>query len=92
VRRLLCAMKRTGLFQSHRPTLFLGVESGGKKSTAWRRFKKKAFRMKMLLWWTLGGVALGIIIGAALYGVHPSSTAITLIGERAASPLSPKCQ
>lgn len=53
---------------------------GGKKSTAWRRFKKKAFRMKVLLWWTLGGVALGIIIGAALYGVHPSSTAITLIG------------
>lgn len=36
--------------------------------------------MKMLIWWTLLGVALGIILGAALYSVHPSSVVITLIG------------
>ncbi|KAG0602013.1 hypothetical protein M758_11G154600 [Ceratodon purpureus] len=53
---------------------------GVKKGTAWQRFKKKGFRMKMLIWWTLGGVALGIIIGAALYGAHPSKLAINLIG------------
>lgn len=59
---------------------FLVVESGVKKATPWQRFKVKAFRMKMLIWWTLAGVALGIILGAALYGAHPSKVAINLIG------------
>ena len=36
--------------------------------------------MKMLIWWTLLGAGVGIILGASLYKVHPSSLAITLIG------------
>ena len=43
--------------------------------------------MKMLIWWTLLGVGVGIILGASLYKVHPSSLAITLIGFLPLLPL-----
>ncbi|KAL2610995.1 hypothetical protein R1flu_022687 [Riccia fluitans] len=46
----------------------------------WQRFKKKMFRMEMLLAWTLLGVVCGIALGAGLYGSHLSKTAISLIG------------
>ena len=57
-----------------------------RKSSRWKRFKSRWLRMKMLIWWTLLGVGVGIILGASLYKVHPSSLAITLIGF---SPLLP---
>ncbi|EIE22044.1 Sodium:dicarboxylate symporter [Coccomyxa subellipsoidea C-169] len=34
----------------------------------------------MLVFWTLGGVVVGIALGAGLYSVHPSKLAIEIIG------------
>lgn len=58
-----------------------------KKKSRWKRFKSRWLRMKMLIWWTLLGVGVGIILGASLYKVHPSSLAITLIGFLPLLPL-----
>jgi hypothetical protein len=58
-----------------------------KKNSRWKRFKSRWLRMKMLIWWTLLGVGVGIILGASLYKVHPSSVAITLIGFPPLLPL-----
>ncbi|EFJ34670.1 hypothetical protein SELMODRAFT_438697 [Selaginella moellendorffii] len=44
------------------------------------RFKKKAFRMEMLVWWTLLGVLVGIALGAGLYNSHPSALTVELLG------------
>ncbi|KAG6557518.1 hypothetical protein Mapa_000792 [Marchantia paleacea] len=46
----------------------------------WQKFSKKMFRMEMLLVWTVIGVACGISLGAGLYSLKLSSTAIALIG------------
>ncbi|KAL3682159.1 hypothetical protein R1sor_000181 [Riccia sorocarpa] len=55
-------------------------KSEEKPLNLWQKFKKKMFRMQMLLAWTLLGVACGIALGAGLYGLHLSSTAISIIG------------
>ncbi len=48
--------------------------------SGWAKFKAFAFRKKMLVFWTLGGVVVGIALGAGLYSVHPSKLAIEIIG------------
>lgn len=48
--------------------------------SGWKKFKDFAFRKKMLVFWTLGGVIVGIALGAGLYSVHPSKIAIEIIG------------
>lgn len=35
----------------------------------------------MLVVWTLGGVVVGIALGAGLYHLHPSKLATDIIGE-----------
>ena len=34
------------------------------------------------VFWTLGGVVVGIALGAGLYAVHPSKIAVEIIGEQ----------
>ena len=52
-----------------------------RRPTAWKRFTTFAFRKKMLVFWTLGGVIVGIALGAGLYHLHPSKLATDIIGE-----------
>ncbi|KAG6555893.1 hypothetical protein Mapa_002535 [Marchantia paleacea] len=48
--------------------------------TFWQKFKKKMFRMEMLLVWTVMGVVVGVALGGGLYNLKVSHTAIVLIG------------
>lgn len=47
--------------------------------TRFDAWKRAAGRKEMLVFWTLGGVALGLLLGASLYSLHLSPEAITLI-------------
>ena len=43
-------------------------------------FKKEAFQKKNLVYFMLAGVAVGIALGAALYGLHLSKRVVEIIG------------
>lgn len=65
-----------------------GAASGGQVVTRRRRpqaFKAQALQKKNLVYFMLAGVAVGIALGAGLYGLHLSKRAIEIIGARPAS-------
>ena len=43
-------------------------------------FKKEAFQKKNLVYFMLAGVAVGIALGAGLYGLHLNKRVVEIIG------------
>eukprot|EP00897_Mesotaenium_endlicherianum_P006891 jgi/Mesen1/622/ME000108S10779 len=56
-----------------------GTISKSKFHQLWQDFRRIAFRKEMLVFWTLGGVVLGLTLGFGLYPLHPSKQTVELI-------------
>jgi hypothetical protein len=56
----------------------------------WGRFKRRAFRSEMLLYWTLFGVAIGAVVGSVVSWLQPSERVTELIGELSACIFEPQ--
>ena len=68
------------LIQVNGTRAFLPLNAACRVLLSMQAFKKEAFQKKNLVYFMLAGVAVGIALGAGLYGLHLSRRVIEIIG------------